>query len=70
MVTVNRREFSSTPLISVTGRVTQVQRRLQMDESGSAGSVTLVIDAAPEENALTADDAVRGQLTGSNVFGW
>ena len=70
MVTVNRRQFSATPLITVTGRITQTNRTLQYDASGITGSVTCIIDPAPEEDALTCDDTVRGQLNGTDVFGW
>ena len=70
MVTVNRRQFTSTPLISVTGRVTHTERALQYDLSGITGSVTCLIDPAPEEFALACDDTVRGLLNGTDVLGW
>jgi len=70
MATVNRRQFGGSPLISVTGRITQVQRSFQFSEAGFTGTLQCIVDSAPEENALTADDPARGQLTGSNVLAW
>ena len=70
MVTVSRRQGSASPLISVTGRITQTDRTLQYDEGGVTGSITCIIDPAPEYGALTADDPVRGLLNGENILGW
>jgi hypothetical protein len=71
MTVVNRRSVgAAAPEISVTGRITQTQRTYTFSGSGTAGSLTCIVDAAPEEDALTCDDPVRGQLTGGNILGW
>jgi len=72
MVTVNARPptASTSPLISVTGRITQTQRRSKWSLDGCDASIALVIDFAPEYNVLTCDDAVRGLLNGQNVLAW
>jgi hypothetical protein len=73
MVQVNLRLPTATasPLVSVIARVTQTQRSMKWatDETPVA-SITLTLDAAPEYNALTCDDSVRGLLNGSNVLPW
>jgi hypothetical protein len=70
-ITVNIRPATAGgQLVSVTGRITQTTRARQFDQSQVAGSVQVVIDTAPDLNVLTADDPVRGQLTGGNVLAW
>jgi hypothetical protein len=70
-VTVRLPTAVTSPLISVTARVTQVQRSMQWStDSPPVGTIALALDAAPEYNALTCDDAVRGLLNGSNVLAW
>ena len=71
IVQVNRRPPSSgNTVISVLGRITQTERTLRFSTSGVVAAVTCIIDPAPEANALTLDDPVRGLLNGDNVFGW
>jgi hypothetical protein len=70
-ITVNIRPATAGgQLVTVTGRITQTTRARQFDQSQVAGSVQVVIDTAPDLNVLTADDPVRGQLTGGNVLAW
>lgn len=57
-------------LVSITGRITQTSRALQFSQDGVAGSLTGVMDAAPELSVLTCDDPVRGQLDGENALAW
>lgn len=71
MITVNRRSLGQgTPVISVTGRITQTHRTFEYNVSGVSAAIDLVIDPAPEEFALTCDDSVRGVLNGTNVLAW
>jgi hypothetical protein len=72
MVTVNLRPptAATSPLVSITARVTQTTRNVQFSQQATTGSVTCVLDYAPEENSLICDDPVRGLLNGSNVIGW
>ena len=72
MVQVNVRPptAATSPLISGAYRVTQVRRDMQFSQDGTSASITLTLDSAPEFNALTCDDAVRGLLNGTNVLGW
>jgi hypothetical protein len=78
MVTVNRRpptltaggSISTAVTFSFTGRVSQTQRSLVYTPDGATGKVTLTVDPAPEQNALTVGDPVRGQLNGTNVIPW
>jgi hypothetical protein len=70
-VTTNYRYFSDSPLITLTGRVSQVKRALKYSDQGVSGYVECVIDPAPELSALTADDPVRGLLDGTNnILAW
>jgi hypothetical protein len=70
-VTVNLRPATAGgQLVTITGRITQTTRARQFSQDQVSGSVNCVIDTAPDLNVLTADDPVRGQLTGSNVLGW
>jgi hypothetical protein len=71
MVTVNRRPQSyGAPAITVTGRITQVERAFQFAAEGVTGTITCLVDPAPEEHALTLDDPVRGLTGDGNVLGW
>lgn len=70
MVTVNRRPPTSDVTLSFTGRVSQTQRSIVYSTDGSAAKVTMTIDPAPEQNALTADSPTNGQLNGVNVIPW
>jgi hypothetical protein len=72
MVTVNIRPVTAPAgtIISVTGRVSQTTRSLQWSRDGTKATINLLVDLSAEENALTWDDPVRGQLTGSNVLAW
>lgn len=70
-ITVNARPATAGgQLVTVTGRITQTTRSRQFSQDQTAGSIQVVIDTAPDLNVLTADDPVRGQLTGSNVLAW
>jgi hypothetical protein len=72
MATVNRRPPTGPPgeLITMTGRVIQVSRALTFGAGGVTGAVTVVVDTAPEQYALTLDDTVRGLLNGTDVLAW
>jgi hypothetical protein len=72
MVTVNVRVPTAvtSPLISLTARITQTQRAMRWSVDGCAATISLVLDFAPEYNVLTCDDAVRGLLNGTNVLAW
>lgn len=70
MVQVNIRPATSTEVISITGRISQVSPSLSFSQQNMTGSVAVLIDAAPEANVLTADDPVRGQLTGAYPMAW
>ena len=71
MVQVNLRPPTMPGVtIALLGRLTQIQRQAAFALDGVAGAVTCALDYAPEQNILTADDSVRGQLTGANVLGW
>jgi len=72
MVTVNVRlpTAATSPLISLTARITQTQRAVQYSQDGTSASITCVLDFAPEYRALICDDPVRGLLNGSNVLAW
>jgi hypothetical protein len=72
MVSVNIRlpTASTTPLISLTARVTQTARSSQFSQEGASATITATLDFAPEYNALICDDPVRGLLNGSNVLPW
>jgi len=73
MVQVNVRlpTAAASPLVSVIARVTQTARSMKWDtDSPPVASIALTLDAAPEYNALTCDDATRGLLNGVNVLAW
>jgi hypothetical protein len=72
MVAVNVRlpTAATSPLISLTARITQTARTMQFSEDGTDASITCVLDFAPEYSCLVADDPVRGLLNGSNRLGW
>jgi hypothetical protein len=71
MVTVNLRPpTAAVQLVAITARVTQTSRSVQFSQETTTGSVTCVLDYAPEENSLICDDPVRGLLNGTNVIGW
>jgi len=72
MVAVNVRmpTAATSPLISLTARITQTQRAGQFSQDGTSATITCVLDFAPEYNALICDDPVRGLLNGQNVLGW
>ncbi len=72
MVQVNVRVPTAVtaPLISLTARVTQVQRSSQYSTEGTSASITCALDFSSEYQALTCDDPVRGLLNGMNVLGW
>lgn len=58
-------------LLTITGRVTQTTRDLSFDtDGGVTGSVTCVIDNAPELAALTADHPALGLLGVGNRLPW
>jgi hypothetical protein len=72
MVTVNVRlpTAATSPLISLVARITQTARSSQFSQETAAATITATLDFAPEYNALTCDDPVRGKLDGSNVMPW
>lgn len=72
MVQVNVRlpTASTSPIISVIARVTQVQRQMKWDLENPVATIALTLDAAPEYQALICDDPVRGLLNGTNVLSW
>lgn len=71
VIIVNRRPPTAANLtISLTLRVTQVARNIQFSASDNAATVTLTVDSCPENLALRADDAVRGQLDGDAALSW
>jgi len=72
MVAVNVRlpTAVTSPLISLTARITQTDRSSQFSQDGTAATITATLDFAPEYNALTCDDATRGLLNGTNVMPW
>jgi hypothetical protein len=72
MVQVNIRvpTVSTSPLIAVKARITQVQRQSQYSAGGASATITCALDFAPEQAALTCDDPVLGLLDGSNVLPW
>jgi hypothetical protein len=71
IVTVNRRPVTAPGVVlSITGRISQTTRDLKWSVDGCVATIGLLIDIAPELNVLTADDPVRGQLTGSNILAW
>lgn len=73
MVTVNVRlpTAVTSPLISLTARITQTTRSSQFAiDQRPAAKIACVLDFAPEYSALTCDDPVRGLLNGSNVLAW
>jgi hypothetical protein len=72
MATVNRRPVGyGQPAISLTGRIRQTQRDLAYSAaSGVSGKITCLIDAAPQQNALTTDDPVHSLLDGTQVLAW
>lgn len=72
MVTVNVRlpTAATSPLISLTARITQTSRAMKWSTDEVKATIGLVLDFAPEYNTLTCDDATRGLLNGSNVLGW
>jgi hypothetical protein len=70
-VTINLRPATAGgQLFTVTGRITQTSRTRVFSLDQVEGSVTCVIDTAPDLNALTADDPVRGQLNSENCLAW
>ncbi len=71
MIAVNRRPPTSSATLSITGRVSQTTRNLKFDLiDGVEGSVQLLIDIAPEQAPLTADDATLGLLDGTHPLAW
>ncbi len=72
MVQVNVRlpTAATSPLISLTARITQTDRASQFSQGGTSGTITCTLDFAPESNCLTCDDPVRGLLNSQNVLGW
>lgn len=71
IVTVNwRPPTNAGQLVTVTGRISQVQRDIRFGSSGITGSITCLVDPAPEIFTLTVNDPVRGQLNGTNILGW
>jgi hypothetical protein len=72
MVQVNVRlpTAATTPLIALTARITQTARSSQFSQGGTSAAITATLDFAPEYNALTCDDPVRGLLNGTNVMPW
>ena len=71
MVVVHRRSLGAASIvITVTGRISQLQRTFEYSVKGAEASINCIIDPAPEEDALTCDDPVRGLLNGTNVLGW
>jgi hypothetical protein len=72
MVAVNVRPptAATSPLISLVARVTQVQRTSQFQQGSTSAKITCTLDFAPEYNAVTCDDPVRGLLNGVNVMPW
>jgi hypothetical protein len=72
MMTLNWRPPTDTGAeISVTGRISQIERHLRFSvSSGMTGMITCLVDVAPEENVLTVGDPARGQLSGVNCLGW
>jgi hypothetical protein len=75
MVTVSIRVPTATtsPLISLTARITQTSRSSQFGgDTGGKPSATIqcALDFAPEYRALVCDDPVRGALDGSNLLSW
>ena len=71
IVTVNWRPPTAQGLlVTATGRVSQTTRDLKWSLDGCAGTVSLLIDVAPETSVLTWDDPVRGQLTGTYPLAW
>jgi hypothetical protein len=72
MITLNLRPPTAAAgaLITVTGRIAQTTRSLKFAQDGVEGSLGVIIDIAPEQDALTCDDAVRGLLNGTDVLAW
>jgi hypothetical protein len=72
MVAVNVRlpTAATSPLISLTARITQTDRSSQFSQDSTSATITATLDFAPEYLALTCDDAVRGKLDGSCVLPW
>lgn len=72
MVQVNVRvpTAATSPLITLVARVTQTDRKSQYAQGSVSAQVTCALDFAPEYQALTCDDPVRGLLNGSNVMPW
>ena len=72
MVTVNIRPVTAPGVVlSVTGRISQTTRDMVWSlDSPPKATIQLLIDIAPEQAVLTADDPVRGQLSGQFPFGW
>jgi Concanavalin A-like lectin/glucanases superfamily len=71
-VTVNRRPQGwAGEVVSVAGRLSQVQRTFTYGTGGGiSAQVMILVDMMPEGSGLVADDPVRGQLTGSGRLGW
>jgi hypothetical protein len=72
MVQVNVRvpTAARSPLITLTARITQTQRTSKYSQDGASASISCVLDFAPEYQALTCDDPVRGLLNGVNRLAW
>lgn len=72
MVQVNIRVPTAvtSPLISLTARITQTRRQSQYSAGGTSATITCALDFAAEYQALTCDDPVRGLLNGTNVMPW
>ena len=72
IIIVNRRPpTAANLLISLTLRVTQVARNIQFSASGQCcHRDARRVDSCPENLALKADDAIRGQLDDENILGW
>jgi hypothetical protein len=72
MVQVNIRLPTATtsPLISLTARITQTDRKSQFSVDGTSATIQCALDFAPEASALVCDDAVHGKLDGSQTLPW
>jgi hypothetical protein len=73
LATVNHRPpQAGGAVVSLTGRITQVQRTLSWGgkDPHPEAKVVLVIDFCPELNPLTLNDPVLGELSGVPVLTW
>lgn len=70
-VTLRLPTASVSPLISLTARITQTARSSQFSQDGTSATIAATLDFAPEYQALTCDDPVRGLLDGKTaVLPW